>query len=70
MIRFIDRSIFGLPLALTASCPGCPNDEPTAWLKEKIRDVGQSRKVCPRLLRQVARGQTPTGQGGWMRHKW
>ena len=30
MIRFIDKSIIGLTLALTASCPGCPDDEPTA----------------------------------------
>ncbi len=30
MIRFIDKSIIGLTLALTASCLGCPDDEPTA----------------------------------------
>ena len=30
MIRFIDKPIIGLALALTASCLGCSEDEPTA----------------------------------------
>ena len=30
MIRFIDKPIFGLVLALAASCLGCSEDEPTA----------------------------------------
>ena len=30
MIRFIDKPIIGLALALTTSCLGCSEDEPTA----------------------------------------
>ena len=30
MIRFIDKPIIGLALALAVSCLGCSEDEPTA----------------------------------------
>ena len=39
MIRFIDKPIFGLALALAVSCLGCSEDEPTASVPTQASTV-------------------------------